>query len=209
MRAALACSVGLVGLFVTSDALAQDVPRGEVVWAYSYLQGNPPRQEDTFGGFAAFHANGWAVAIDDNLNRWFALELSLSDHYGPSADELAVRSLGPVLNYAPRFMFLGGPAISFARLPQVTLFAHALFGGVRGTGKGFLTEIACVETRPCDITRSETAFATALGAGIDLKLTRQVWIRPIQLDYVRANFTESAQNNVRVATGVVLAVGRR
>jgi hypothetical protein len=51
---------------------------------------------------------------------------------------------------------------------------------------------------------SNSGFATAIGAGIDLKLMPHIWIRPIQFDYLVTRFSSNTQKQARVSVGVVL-----
>jgi hypothetical protein len=54
------------------------------------------------------------------------------------------------------------------------------------------------------VPNSNSAFATAFGAGIDLKLIPHVWVRPIQIDYLVTRLHSDTQNQARVSAGIVL-----
>jgi hypothetical protein len=204
MRKVFVSATVLFCLFTSTRVLAQDVPQVEVFGGYSYLKGNSTR----YNGFAS---HGWDASLVENLNRWVGLEADLSDHYGTSADDLRIRSdvLTVPLNYAPRFTFLFGPHFSYRKSPKITPFAHALSGGVRGTGTvSFLTR-PCGPGIVCGITKSQTALAMAFGGGLDGQVARHISIRLIQADYLRANFSENPQNNARISAGIVFTFGRR
>lgn len=90
--------------------------------------------------------------------------------------------------------FLFGPRASVS-IGKIRSFAHALFGAGRlnannssGTSIPFST--------------SDTSFATAIGGGLDYKLIKGIAWR-FQGDYLRTSFFSSAQNNVRISTGIV------
>jgi hypothetical protein len=70
-------------------------------------------------------------------------------------------------------------------------FVHGLFGGARTKGNGGGFSI------------SDTAFATALGGGVDYRLVRGIAWRA-QADDVRTSFFSGTQHNFRFSTGLVL-----
>ena len=51
-------------------------------------------------------------------------------------------------------------------------------------------------------TRADTAFAAALGGGVDVHVSHHFDIRPIQIDYLPTFYNGSHQNNYRVGAGV-------
>ena len=51
-------------------------------------------------------------------------------------------------------------------------------------------------------TRADTAFAMALGGGLDVHVSHHFDIRPIQLDYLPTFYNGTHQNNYRVGAGV-------
>ncbi len=84
-----------------------------------------------------------------------------------------------------------------ANMPgRISPFAHFLVGAAHesiDTSAGSLT-----------FGPTQSAFATALGGGIDLKVLPLLSIRPIQIDYLLTHFNSSAQNQFRVSTGIVV-----
>ena len=56
---------------------------------------------------------------------------------------------------------------------------------------------------------SDTGFSSAVGGGLDMKVTDHVTIRTFQLDYFRPNFFSEAHNRGRLAFGVVFNIGRK
>ena len=74
---------------------------------------------------------------------------------------------------------------------------QALFGserfsaGINGVGSG-----------------STNAFATALGGGADVTVTRHVSLRVLQFDYLYTHFSGASQNNFRLQSGIVWRIGR-
>ncbi len=187
----LACAATVMALSLRGDAQGL-VPGGEIFGGYSYLRSNTG---------AGFNANGWEGSLTGNFNRFFGLEVDLADHYN-----------SPPVNagFSSDFSFLFGPHFALRGNPKVTPFAHVLAGGTRGTQTPLLflpcpVGIAC---QPSLAEQHETAFTTAVGGGIDVKAARFVWIRVIQADYLREQFTNNPQNDVRLSFGVVLRFSR-
>jgi outer membrane immunogenic protein len=93
--------------------------------------------------------------------------------------------------------YLFGPRVYFHAHGRVYPFVQALFGGERfsagvtGAGSG-----------------STNAFATALGGGADITLTRHLSLRALQVDYLYTHFGGASQNNVRLQSGIVWRIGR-
>ena len=103
--------------------------------------------------------------------------------------------------------FLFGPQVSLPA--SVSPFAHALFGlakesqdAITGVPPGL-----CPATNPTCAVRfslgADTSFATAIGAGFDIKLVPFVRLRLIQVDYVRTQLHGATQNQPRASAGIV------
>jgi hypothetical protein len=46
-----------------------------------------------------------------------------------------------------------------------------------------------------------------MGGGLDVKVLRFFWIRPIEADYVHAFFSEAAENNLELSFGFAFRFG--
>jgi hypothetical protein len=142
-------------------SVAQDFPKAEVFGGYQFthLEGTP-----------SYNASGWNGAASYNLNRWLGVTGDFSGAYK-----------GGVKVHSYTF----GPTVS-ARLPMITPFAHALFGGTNFSGGG-----------------SVSGFAMQFGGGLDVG-SHSIGLRLIQGDMIVnriSGFTSS--KNGRVSTGVV------
>ncbi len=99
--------------------------------------------------------------------------------------------------------FLFGPQVSLPA--KVSPFAHALFGLAKESQDAI--PIVCIQVTPVCPGRfslgSDTSFATAVGAGFDIKLAPFVKLRLFQVDYVRTQLHGATQNQARASAGFV------
>lgn len=126
------------------------------------------------GGASGFNSNGWEVAGQYKMSDWLGGVADFDGHY---ASTLGVNSS---LN-----TFLFGPQVSWPA--RVSPFAHVLLGGAHASAGG----------------TSNSAFAMAIGGGIDTRLTHGIYWRVIQGDYLPTHFGNAWENNARLSTGIV------
>jgi opacity protein-like surface antigen len=187
------CLVVLCAFLLAGLALAQDsTPKAEIFGGYSHV-----RADFSVGGvgFGTEGLNGWNASLAGNLNKYFGVVGDFGGTYGTPIKELGIGV--DVKNYT----FLFGPQFSY-RTRRVTPYAHALFGADH-----ISADIPAVAIFTSGFGQSDTAFAFALGGGLDVGLGRVVALRLAQLDYLRTQFFSSHQNNLRFSTGLVLRLG--
>jgi opacity protein-like surface antigen len=117
------------------------------------------------------------------------LEYNFSHRFGLVGDVAGYRVTSPGSGDALSYLF--GPRYTLRR-GRFTPFAHALFGG-------FLTSSG-IQT-----TGTQTHFALATGAGIDIRVTPHISIRPLQAEYFMTTIPDgltNRQNNFRFGFGV-------
>jgi len=180
---------------------AQDTPRVEVFGGYALA-----RVDDKNGATQArINLNGWSSAVTVNFTRNIGAAADFGGYYGthdtppftPMTCQPCITVPGvPVSTRVHSFLF--GPQVSFPLNP-VTPFAHALFG---------TAHIKSEFTVPPQLSADTSAFAYALGGGLDVSFSRLLAWR-VQLDYMRSNWNFQSQNNMRVATGLVVKLGER
>jgi opacity protein-like surface antigen len=128
------------------------------------------------GGAPGINLSGWYASLAGNFNKWFGVVGEFSGHYGKALN---------IGTDAHTYLF--GPQISFRQKEKVTPFVRALFGAGRfGMGAG----------------TGNTAFAMALGGGVDARVNDNIAIRAVQLDYLMTWFGSDQQKNLRLAVGV-------
>jgi outer membrane immunogenic protein len=95
------------------------------------------------------------------------------------------------------------------RVPTRTMFqpfGQALFGGVHGFDSYFPAPVGKLPTT------YDTSFAMAVGGGVDLAVSKHIWIRAVQADYHYSelrNIQGNRQNQFRIGAGIVLRGGVR
>jgi opacity protein-like surface antigen len=85
------------------------------------------------------------------------------------------------------------------RLRKVNPFAQVLLGGIATTaGLG--------------VSGDQNNFAMTAGGGIDVRVSKYVWVRPVQAEYLRTklpNGIDNRENNFRIGAGVVVRLVKR
>lgn len=171
---------GLLLLLPVYASAQSEHPKAEVYAGYSYV-----RVDDDNGGI---DLHGWNVSVTGNFTRHFGLVADFGGGYGSATVGPGVK---PDLEY---YSFLTGPRL-YLRRERVSPFVHALFGVVRRND---------VKLSGVTLVPSDSAFAVALGGGVDIKVADRVAFRLFQADYFLTRFISETQNNLRVSTGLVL-----
>jgi len=108
--------------------------------------------------------NGWELSGTFKPGSWFGVTADFSGHYG---------TIGTASTHLQTFLF--GPSVSYPG--AVSPFVHVLFGGAHESiGNGSPSPLVIT------IPTSGNAFATAVGAGVDIKVFPAISIRPVQID---------------------------
>jgi outer membrane protein OmpA-like peptidoglycan-associated protein len=207
--------VGVAMLFVLAAA-ADEWPRTEVFLGYNFVRFNP-----NSGFFPSFNANGGGGQFVFNFNRWL----------GVAFDAGAVNKgvLGGFDINTTVVNFVAGPRVTFHNRSRFVPFVQALFGGAYGTASTPLSGLPFEAGIPgaippgialdpnlpvtARLNVSRTGFAMLAGGGLDIKLSRHVAFRPLEVDYylmrvpslLTGNVTN--RNNVRYAAGVNFMLG--
>jgi hypothetical protein len=136
---------------------------------------------------STFHPNlnGWEFSATYKPHSWFGLTADFNGTYGSSGSSSVHQQT-----------YLFGPQVSFPG--PVSPFAHVLVGGAhQSVGSGSPGPLLIA------LPTSDSAFAAAVGVGIDIKFAPFVSLRPIQIDYLATRFNSSTQSQPRVSAGVV------
>jgi len=139
-----------------------------------------------FGGFTA--------EFNQNLNHRWGLVTSFTGVYD-NAPVYATST--PVRVKASRYDLLFGPRYTL-RLGRFIPFAEGM--------AGFEHMSVRIDGDFGKVVKGDTAFAMAVGGGVDVHVSHHFDIRAIQADYLPTFFNGTHQNNYRVGAGVKLKI---
>jgi opacity protein-like surface antigen len=188
----------VVASWAFSAAAAAQVPTsGNVFFGYSFE--NTGSSSFDFDNMSRPSLNGWEASLEGKVFPWVGIVADVGGHYG-SQNYQQVLGSGPstvTINVnGHELTALFGPRVSVT-IKRFRPFAEALFG---------VAHIKTSHSSPLPdnfLQPSDTAFATALGGGLDYKIIKPVALR-VQGDYVQTRFFGTTQNDVRLSTGIVL-----
>lgn len=94
-----------------------------------------------------------------------------------------------------RYTLLGGPRFNWRNSSPFIPYAHAFFGVARYQANFRNSDFTCPDT-------SETAFAMALGGGLDIRAGKHIDVRAGQIDYLPVFFSHKREDGLRFSAGV-------
>src|ERR1700730_13697224 len=152
-------AVMATGLLVLTclQAVAQDFPRVETFFGYSFVRFNAPGQAPSF------NSNGGTGQLVYNFNSRFGFVGDFGGYRNGRVDNTVVN-------------FQAGPRFSFRKKKKLSFYGQALFGGAYTTASEvILVQNGLVLAQP--LSRSQTRFAMLVGGGVDIRLGRHVALR--------------------------------
>ena len=170
----------------TDEVMLVSYPQVELFGGFSYM-----REDSEPEGF---NLNGWNASIAYNINRHVAVRADFSGYYKSEEDQFFSSSLR-------KHQFLFGPQFSVRPNKSVRVFLRPLFGFAHVRRETDFSGL------PSPVTFSDTAFAMALGGGLDINVSKRVFIRAFQLDYLPTHFGDGWQHNFRASTGIGFRFG--
>ena len=197
--------IGAAVLLVSAGA-AQDWPKYETSLDYTFTRFNSATH------VPAFSANGGSGQFAYNFNRWFSGVVDLGAVHNGNIQGFKLDTT--ITNY------VAGPRITIRSGSRITPYFQVLFGGVYATTStaaslAAITQDAVVIPAGTTIraTRQETGFAMTAGGGLDIKISKHVSFRPIQVEYLLTRlqnlrtFDDDNQNNIRYSAGFNFTFG--
>ena len=196
----------LMVLVSAPAALAQssDYSRYEFYGGYAYQRANNNAHSFDNNGGAIIAGQQVILGNRDQAYNGFTGEFNQNPwrHVGLVTSFTGVYDRTPYTNTvnghqfsakAQRYDLLFGPRYNF-RLGRFNPFVEGMAGfeHMRVTFSENITNAS----------RADTAFAMALGGGVDVHLSEHFDIRAIQADYVPTFFNSTHQNNYRVGAGL-------
>ena len=136
--------------------------------------------------------NGFNAEFNQNLNRHIGIVTSFTGTYN-NAGYIDIRSGRAFGARAQRYDLMIGPRYNW-RGSAITPFVEGM-AGITHMRVSFDDTLG-------NRRKADTAFAMALGGGLDVHAGEHIDIRAIQVDYLPTFFNGTHQNNVRVGAGV-------
>jgi len=166
----LLLSISIFGL--CAFAQEEELPQGDFFIGYTALHSGSSSTiltHTSMGGIGAF---GW------NINDHIGVEAEVGGYHNGFVDSFH--------DDTNTVTYLFGPRLSYGRTKRVDPYFHVLLGGIH-TATGVLKQLAPTQLPTGGTSRytlAQDEFAMAIGGGVDIKLSKFVAFRPIQLDYM-------------------------
>ena len=205
---------------------ATDIPKYEVFLGYTYVRANQFNQNTGLGQeIGGFDMNGGSGQFIYNFNKQFS---GVADIGAVTKGNVGIINANNTTTF---YMF--GPRYSFRSESRFTPYAQIVFGGATRslsrqldvlTGANIpVFPVATAQSLfpgantqiTAQVSATQTAFAMAVGGGLDWKIAKRFTFRPIAVDYVLTRFPSyftgdnSNQNNIRASIGVVFTFGEK
>lgn len=157
--------------------------------------------------------NGVNVSGVYNVSRYFGIKGDVSATYNKTRFSFPVTTGSTTQNVSfdmnsSLYNFLGGVQVKDnSSEKRFKPFAHALVGAAHA--RADVKNVVCTNTITVncnDITLAdggETGLAGAIGGGIDIKLTKKIDLRAIQVDYNPVRIDGVTSHNMRIGVGLV------
>ncbi|HKW15882.1 MAG TPA: outer membrane beta-barrel protein [Terriglobales bacterium] len=171
-----------IAIFFAGTLAHAQIPSGNIFLGYSFSQ--------TGNGGATQNLNGWEGSLEGKIIPWVGIVADFSAGYGTDNALVSIAcsplSCPHFSSTVRRYTYLVGPRLSLP-IGRFTPFVHALFGAAHINDQG----------------NTDTAFANAIGGGLDYKLIKGIALR-LQGDNVHTKFFGDSQNNLRFSAGIDL-----
>jgi opacity protein-like surface antigen len=207
-------------------ATATDIPKFETFLGYTYVRANQFNQNTGLGKeIGGFDMNGGSAQFIYNFNKSFS---GVAD-----VGAVAKQNVGIINADDTTTFYLFGPRWSYRNHSRFTPYAQILFGGatravsrkldvVTGSNIPVFPVVTPHDLFPgadteitAQVSASQTAFAMAVGGGLDWKLSKRFSFRPVAVDYVLTRFPSLLtgdnhnQNSIRASAGFLFTFGEK
>jgi hypothetical protein len=213
MKSFAAIKLAVIVLLAATAVWAQEFPRFETAFDYSYLRFAPA------AAYTQGHSlNGGGGAFKVNITHEIGILMDLQG-YGSTSFHFNIPQNrvfpGGVSGNAQGnlFTYVFGPQIK-VRAHGVHPFAQVLFGAAHANLYGNAFRQICQPVAgACASSKApaDDAFAMTVGGGADIPVGHVVSIRPAEIDWLLTRFTNqfanSNQNNFRYSAGIVFSFG--
>jgi hypothetical protein len=222
-RSTTLIAAGLLFAFVAG---ATDIPRYEAFLGYTYVRANQFNQNTGLGQtIGGFDMNGGSAQFIYNFNKYFS---GVADIGAVTKQNVGVINADNTTTF-----YLFGPRVSYHNHSRFTPYAQIVFGGATRTVSRQLDVLtgANIPVFPvataqslfpgantqitAQVSATQTAFAMAVGGGLDWKIAKRFSFRPVSVDYVLTRFpsfltgNNSNQNSIRASAGFIFTFGEK
>jgi hypothetical protein len=205
-------------LLFTAAAFATDYAKYEIYTGYQFVRFNP-----NSGYIPSFNANGGGGQFVYNFDKWIGAAVDLG--------AVTKGTLGGYDVDTTVVNFMAGPRFTWQhRESRFKPFGQVLFGGAYSTISTRIT-VPPTATQPiyppgiivppglavsARLVASHTGFAMLAGGGLDFKVSKHIFFRPVEADYYltrlpNLNYTSgnhTNRNNFRYSAGVNFVFGK-
>jgi opacity protein-like surface antigen len=171
--------ISLVIIAFASFAAAQVPSSGNIFFGYSYYNANVGGDRTSL--------NGWNGSVEGKIFPFIGIVGDFSGYYG-SQSASACNGIGDCIGGTVNFTehnYLFGPRVSVS-VGKLRPFAEVMIGA----GHIHVNDGG-----------SDTAFATAVGGGLDYRFFHLLAFR-LEGDYIHTDLFNTPQNNLRISTGL-------
>ena len=177
-----------------SIATAQELSRVEVFAGWEMFRNTPSARANVIvTPLSNFRANGAQASVQFNVNSYIGV---VGEFGANRTGGVALCTSGVGMDQT-QFLYLFGPRMFVHATSRISPFMEFLAGGVRDSRVFAVpnTRIDPTAVMPPGVTAetgttttrfhtTQNAFATAIGAGVDVGVTRTMAVRPLQVDCV-------------------------
>jgi hypothetical protein len=199
------CFVLLAG----AAALAQSFPELEVAGGYSYMQFHASVPQLTSQSF-----NGGGASLVFNATSWLGIKAEFTGYSFGSGWTRKLNELGYTGTASTNmFTYQFGPQIK-KHSGKWQPYVQSLYGIAHSTGYAAVLRAKGNGTYVLsDAGASSNAFAMEVGGGLDIPVSHNVQIRPVEVDYQLSRFGYSVysanQNNFKYFGGINFTFGEK
>ena len=216
--------IGTLVLFALV-ASATDFPKYEAYLGYTYVRANQFNQNTGLGQeIGGFDMNGGSAQFIYNFSKYFA---GVADIGAVTKQNVGIINADNTTSF-----YLFGPRASWRNHSRFTPYAQILFGAatravsrqldvVTGANIPVFPVVTPQNLFPganteitAQVSADQTAFAMAVGGGLDWKLSKRFSFRPVSVDYVLTRFPSfftgenKNQNSIRAGAGIIFTFGK-
>jgi outer membrane protein OmpA-like peptidoglycan-associated protein len=187
----------------------------EISVDYSYFRFNPSLTQLRNRSY-----NGGGGSFNFNLTEHFGIKAEFMGYGSTSwtttfANPIVTPSgtipAGTFQTQGNMFTYLFGPTYT-VRTSRVNYFGEILFGGSNTNGYANLIKSIDAGGGTISASGAQHPFTMAIGGGVDIRITKSIAFRPVEIDYVLTRYSNpltsvNNQNHFRYLAGLVFRFG--